>query len=394
MAGGLPPPAAAAPAPAANGNGNGECCPEEEEKPATKYFLEKLLENSPCGQTLACRGIKVRGWTDMNYSFSEARRSNLPITFNDRADFYQMNQNWIEVQKDVDTSRDEMQLGYRMSWIAPGTDYRFTLPRGLWNDQLARGDQYGFDPVYHYADVFLPGLGANGTTFRIGRFGTHCGYEVIDAVNTPFLTKSYTFQYNPFTHTGLLAITQLNDDWTVSNGVVTGSDVYVDPAAQATYLGQLKWAPKEGKSSVALNAVVTRPTFYAVENFAHYNVYNMVFSRKVGDKLTYVLDTAYSHIDDVPGTGSTNWYGFANYFLYQATDKLASNLRIELFKDTDGFRTGTAGLYTAATYGLTWIPVDALIFRPWVRYDYNADGRPWDGQRDLFTGGIEAIVRW
>jgi hypothetical protein len=160
-------------------------------------------------------------------------------------------------------------------------------------------------------------------------------------------------------------------------------------------LGQIRWAPKEGKSTVAVNAVVSRPTFYVVENFAHYNTYNMVATRKLGDKLTYALDAEFSHIDDVPGIGSTNWYGFANYFLYQATDKLASNLRIELWKDTNGFRTGFAGLYTEVTYGLTWTPADALVIRPWVRYDYNADGsRPWDGQRDLFTGGIEAIVRW
>ena len=38
--------------------------------------------------------------------------------------------------------------------------------------------------------------------------------------------------------------------------------------------------------------------------------------------------------------------------------------------------------------------MDALILRPCVRYDYNAESRPWDGQRDLFSGGIEAIVRW
>jgi hypothetical protein len=390
------PPAAANGTTNGNGNGNGcDACEKPEDKPETKYLMERLLEGTSFGQTLACRGIKVRGWTDMNYSFSEARRSNLPITFNDRADYFQMNQNWVEVQKDIDTSKKEMQLGGRFAWIAPGTDYRFTLPRGLWNDQLARGNEYGFDPVYHYADVFLPGIGPEGTIFRVGRFGTHCGYEVIDAVSTPFLTKSYLFQYNPFTHTGVNAITPLNDDWTVSNGFVTGSDVYIDPAAQLMYIGQIKWAPKDGDTTATLNAVVTRPRFLVGEAFAHYNFYNLVLTRKLTDKLTYVLDTGYSHIDDVPGIGSTNWYGFANYFLWQAADKLAGNLRLELFKDTDGFRTGFRGLYTAATYGLTWTPADALIFRPWVRYDYNADGsRPWDGQRDLFTGGIEAIVRW
>ena len=286
------------------------------------------------------------------------------------------------------------QFGYRISLIAPGTDYRFTLPRGLWNGQLADGNQYGFDPVYHYGELFMPNLGGKGSTLRVGRWGTLIGYEVIDAVSTPFLTKSYNFQYNPFTHTGAMITTQLTDDVTMYHGAVTGSDVYIDPAAQLTYVGGVKWAPKDGDTSVGLNTVITNPRVLPVENFTHFNCYNLLITQKLGEKLTYVLDSTFGHTNQIPGVGAANWYGFANYFLFQATDKLASNLRIELFEDTKGFRTGFSGLYTAATYGLAWTPVDALIIRPWVRYDYNTESQVWDGQRDLFTGGIEAIVRW
>ena len=61
------------------------------------------------------------------------------------------------------------------------------------------------------------------------------------------------------------------------------------------------------------------------------------------DKLTYVFDSTFSHMYDVPGVGDANWYGFVNYLLYQATDKLAWNNRVELFNDSQGVRTGRGG---------------------------------------------------
>ncbi|MGL4420668.1 MAG: outer membrane beta-barrel protein, partial [Gemmataceae bacterium] len=182
---------------------------EEPAPAATKYFLEKLLEGSAAGQLLSDRGITIQGWTEMSYNISSTSKDNNPTTFTDRANAFQMNQTWLDIAKSIDTSKKETQFGFRASTFY-GTDYRFTLPRGLWNRQLERNNYYGVDPVYAYGEIFLPGLGGEGTTLRVGRWGTLIGYEVIDAVNTPFVTKSYNFQYNPFTHTGVMATTQLN----------------------------------------------------------------------------------------------------------------------------------------------------------------------------------------
>jgi hypothetical protein len=64
-----------------------------------------------------------------------------------------------------------------------------------------------------------------------------------------------------------------------------------------------------------------------------------------------------------------------------------------VFQDDQGLRTGTRGLYTAVTYGLSWTPCDALILRPFARYDHNRNGA-FEGKQNLYTGGLEAIVRW
>ncbi|MBN8901823.1 MAG: outer membrane beta-barrel protein, partial [Rhodospirillales bacterium] len=128
-----------------------------------------------------------------------------------------------------------------------------------------------------------------------------------------------------------------------------------------------------------------------------------VVTHKVSEKLTYVLDTAYSHMgnfstDNGDGTrnqvGFVNWYGAANYLIYAHTDTLASTLRAEVFEDAQGARTGFKGLYTELTYGVAWKPCPGLICRPYARYDNNNRTQVWEGSQNLFTGGLDVILRW
>jgi len=130
------------------------------------------------------------------------------------------------------------------------------------------------------------------------------------------------------------------------------------------------------------------------ENFAFYNVYNLQVVHKCTDKLTYVVDAAFSHMDGVPNVGSATWYGAANYFIYKVTDKLTSTLRTELFHDTKGIRTGFKGLYTEVTYGVAWSPVPGVIIRPNIRFDHNNQSRAFEGDRSMLTGALEMIFRW
>jgi hypothetical protein len=123
-----------------------------------------------------------------------------------------------------------------------------------------------------------------------------------------------------------------------------------------------------------------------------------LITHKVTDSLTYVLDSTLGQTSSTDptlaaGGRSATWYGFTNYLLWQVNDCIASNLRFELFDDVRGTRTQTRGLYTAATYGISYTPIDSLIIRPFVRYDHN-NNAPFEGKTSLYTGGIEAIFRW
>ena len=367
----VPPPAVALPEPPKADEAKADDAKADEPAaPKDKFLLEKLLAGSPAAQTLGKNGWTIYGWTQGSYNVSSASRSNLPVPFIDRANEFSLNQNWLHVEKAIDTSKQEYQWGLGVDLILPGTDARFSIARGLGDAQVRRGDLYPIDLFQAYVDLFSPNVGPQGTIFRVGKFATHCEYEVVQGISNPFVSRSYLFQYNPFTHTGVNAITQLNDDWTVSNGAVLGNDNFIDPAAQLTYIGQVKWAPKNGKTSALFNVSVTNPRYNVAEAFAFYNVYNLQVTHKLTDKWTYALDTSFSHMDNIPNVGSANWYGFVNYLFYDVTDKLQSKARVELFEDSKGVRTGSAGLYTAVTYGLTWKPKPWLYIMPEVRYDY------------------------
>jgi hypothetical protein len=382
---------------------------KDDPPPPQKYFLEKSLAETRLGNVLTNNGITVYGWTDMSFNASTASKSNrppapiganAPVFMIDQANQFLLNQNFLVVEKTLDITKKETQWGFRTDWVLPGSDARTSVVRGLWSDQLTKGTNggpilYPIDPYQFYGQLYLPDLG-QGTTVKVGRFATHISYEVFQGVDRPFVSMAYIFQYNPFTHTGIWATTQLNDTWSVGNGLATGNDTFIDPANRPTYLGQIKWAPKDGKTSALFNVSLTNPQYNVAEAFPFYNVYNFQVLHKFSDKLNYVWDSHFSNIQGVPGIGNTNWYGAANYFFYTHNPKLISTLRAEVFEDTSGFRTGFKGLYSEVTYGVTYKAGKNgwLWLRPSVRYDNNANTGVWEGNPNLFTAAMEVIMRW
>lgn len=373
----------------------GDDTKQEEPKKEDPFFVEKLLGNTAGGQRLLDKGWRIYGWTQGSFTTGSVGHTTLPVPFIDRVEQFSLNQNWLHLEKTVDTSKKEFQIGGAADLILPGTDSRFSISRGLLDNQLGRTD-YPIDLFQAYLDFFAPNVGPQGTTLRVGKFATFLEYETVQGITSPFLSRSYLFQYNPFTHTGALAITPLSDDVTVQNGIVMGNDNFFTDY-RTTYIGQIKWAPKDGKSSIALGTTVTNPRYDPDNNFNFYNVYNLQLTHKFTDKLQYVLDTSFSHMDNVTVNGaqtSANWYGFVNYLFYDVTDKLQAKSRLEFFEDSKGVRTGTAGLYTALTLGATWKPVPWFWVMPEVRYDHNSRGTPFEGNQDMFTATIGGIVRW
>jgi hypothetical protein len=364
--------------------------------PPDRWLLMKALQGTYPGWLLDGHKVQVHGWIDSAFTASSAAHDQLPMGFNYLANQATVQQAWVRVERPVDQAATTPTFGFRSDTFV-GIDYRFTIARGLFDSQLTANqgepNTYGVDPVQFYAEGYFPQVG-RGLDVKVGRFFAQFGVESNDTTQNFFVSRSYTFIYNPFTHTGALTTLKLDDAWSVQNGLATGSDVFLGPEATPTYLGSVKWAPPKGPTSVLFAVVVGSGRFDQREAFHHPQIFNVVVTHKLNERLTYTLDALYGFTSDVPDTGFANWYGLVQYLNYTLTPRLSAVARLELFDDVQGQRTGFEGLYTALTLGVNFRANKYVIVRPEVRYDRNADSRPFEGHHGVLTAAIDVVVRW
>jgi hypothetical protein len=356
------------------------------------------LQGTYLGDALDTNRVSVSGWGELSYTASSDRRDNLPMGFNYRAQRFLLQENWLRIDLPVvQSGTTEPTFGFRSDTILPGSDYRFTVARGLFSGQLTADNGgpllYGIDPVQFYGEAYFHTVG-RGLDVKVGRFFARFGVESIDTTANALASHSYTFIYDPFTHTGVLTTLKLSDAWSVQNGLVTGSDVFVDPAARLTYVGGVKWAPPAGPDGVVFNVVIGPGTFEAGRRFNNPEIFDLVYTHKLSAALTYSLELLYGFQADVPEIGFANWLGAVNYLTLQVTPRISATGRLGFFDDAQGERTGFPGLYTALTAGLSFRPVKDVLFRPEVRFDYNDDSRPFEGRHGLFTADFDVVLRW
>jgi hypothetical protein len=356
----------------------------------------QALQGTWYGAVLDDNRLSISGWSDLTFTASSDHHDNFPMGWNFRANNFQIQQNWIRFERFVDPSATTPTWGFRSDTILPGTDYRYTVARGLFSRQLTADNGtpnlYGFDPIQFYSELYVPQV-ARGLDVKVGRFFGLYGIESNDTTQNPFVSRAYSFINDPFTHTGLLTTLKLNDAWTVQNALVTGSDVFIDRSANPTYTGSVKWAPPDGRSSAVFAVILGKGRFDQERNLHNPELLDLILSRKLSDRLTWQFETLYGFTTEVPGIGFANWLGVMNYLSYQIQRNLTANARLELFNDAQGQRTGFTGVYTGATAGVLYKPWPWLWFRPEVRFDHN-DSRPFEGKPNLFTAAMNVVVRW
>jgi hypothetical protein len=366
--------------------------------PADRWPLMKALQGTWYGSLLDGNRMQVYGWADVSFTASSDRHTNLPMGFNYLANQFLLQQNWIRFERTVVTSgTTEPTFGFRSDWILPGADYRFTAARGLFSGQLTANDglpnTYGIDPIQFYVEGYFPTVG-RGLDVKLGRFFAQVGVEANDAPSNALFSHSYTFIYSPFTHTGLLATLKLTDAWTVYGGLVLGSDVFIDPAAEPTFMGGVKWAPPQGRDTVALNVMLCNGRFNVAEQFYNPNLFELIWTHRLNARLTSTLHTMFAYQTDVPDLGFIWSMGVVNYLTYTFTPRLSGTTRLEFYNDAQGQRTGFEGLYTALTAGVSFSPRKTITIRPELRYDYNGQSPAFEGHHGLFTAATDLILRW
>lgn len=382
--------------------------------PPDRWLLTRVLQGSWLGTVMYDTRLFVLGWFDVSYTCGTAGRLNLPESFNYRSYEPDMQQGWVRFGRSVVTSgTTQPTFGFQFDLLT-GTDYRFTLPRGIWNEQLVARNGlpniYGVDPLQMYGEAFFPTIG-RGLDVKVGRFYCIYGVESLEAPANQLISHCYSFSNgSPFTHTGVLATYTLTPEWTFQGAITAGSDVFLDaPTNEPTFTGSVQYTQPGGRNIVKCSTVLGSGKFNVDEAFNNLNVCDMVWTHTFNPVLIYNLECLYGYQYNVPDVGFSNWWGVINYLTYTITPRWAVTSRLEFFDDPQGVRTNSApgatpddckGLYTALTVGMFFKPWRQpsgnghIILRPELRYDRNWESKPFNGQHDLFTAAGDIILRW
>jgi hypothetical protein len=431
-------PTPAAPAANGNGNGNGNCATCEEKKEEELGHFMAMVKGTPIGCMLERKGITVDGWIAMSYTHADMNGPTaLPLTWNDRVNRFLMQQAWVNVGKNIDTESKEFDWGWKVAFLG-GTDYRYTVVRGFLDDQLKNSRRsvaepngfqqniYGVDVPLFYVNAWLPNM-FEGTEVTLGRMFCQFGYESVMAPVTPLMSRSYAFNWAPpFFHTGVMVSPKFNDNVSGKFMIVNGNDVFFDGSDEWRFAGQLTYANEDSGSTLSFGTSLGRGKFnsgrptpptqttlglaYEPLGRNNMNVFDLVYTQKLTEDLSYALELIYGYQTNVPATatgnannfgglsGNAQWGSIVNYLTYNFTEQLSGIARQEFFYDAQGQRTGFEGWYSGTTLGLQFKPTNSILFRPEVRYDCNDYSKPFGGNGDkksgLFTAGADLIFKF
>ncbi|MEZ0610685.1 porin [Fibrella sp. WM1] len=193
-------------------------------------------------------------------------------------------------------------------------------------------------------------------TFTAGQFGTHIGYEVIDAPANYNYSLSNLFNNGPFYHIGVKAQYAFSDRVALMVGLVNNVDNLFDNNKKKGLIGQLFVSPVSGWN-VYLNAIASNEATADLPDGtkaddAIYSLFDLTTTYQITPKFFLGLNAAAgSQKGDYQGYGgpttAKSWGGAAVYSNYAFTDKFGLGVRYEMFDNKSGVR----GLTDAAGNG-------------------------------------------
>jgi hypothetical protein len=263
------------------------------------------------------------------------------------------------------------------------------------------------------------GKGASGIKFTMGKWYTHIGYEVPDAINNRNYSMDYMFTTGPFSHTGIKA-EYTKATWHFMLGAANPTNVVsstVTPMQATTHLlAQIDDATKNGKWHFYLNY---EGSFGMGESgngtLKSQNQIDFVATGTVSSKFSVGLNltdkmNSYNSIAGGTTPKSDAWGGAALYLNWDPTSLFGLTLRSEYFMDGES-EPGSTSTPTGLIYGTRNIldetlsanfRVGPLTIIPEVRLesadtkygDIYVQGKDAKGTGSDFSGILAAVYKF
>ena len=300
----------------------------------------------------------LQGGYTYNFANPDSQENGLRV-FDHKANSFTLDLAQIVFNKDAAVGG----IGYRLK-LSAGETAKFIHATGLGTSDDA------FDLTEAYIDYVAP-LG-KGLKFRLGKFATMHGAEVIEAKDNMNYSRGLLFNFAiPFTHTGLMIGYPLSDKVSANFYVVNGWDNFNDEGSSKTLGLGVNVAPAD-QFSVVVNLMNGREKDLQTGIESNRFLSDTIITVKPVKNVTFVLNTDYSvQSGSAPDGGDAKWYGIAGYVKYDFSDIFSTAVRAEYFKDPDGARTLTAQTAKEITLTPEFRVAKNLLVRPEYRHDWS-----------------------
>jgi len=324
-------------------------------------------------------GIEVGMWASAGVTGNSNGKTNAPVEFNDKVNSFDLDQLNFYIERGVNAEGDSWDIGGRMDFMY-GRDANNTQASG-WDGDWSDAGEYDIAMPQLYVEVFAP-IG-NGITAKLGHFYTTIGNEVVTSPDNFFYSHAYTMLYaEPFTHTGALFSYDINDNFSVNGGLVSGWD-NVGEDATWTFLGGGSWTSDSQASSVTVQLISGEQSDTpngGSKTTGNTTMYSVVATHDFTDNLHYLIQHDFG-TTEIYGSHD-RWFGINQYVTYDINDEFAIGVRAEWFNDVDSARVSNMGAnYLAASVGINYTPVSWFKVRPEIRYDW--------ADQDVFNSGAD-----
>ncbi|APG60164.1 porin [Christiangramia salexigens] len=224
--------------------------------------------------------------------------------------------------------------------------------------------------------------------FTIGNWNTFLGYEVISPAANFNYSTSYMFSYGPFSHTGIKADFNFDENWTGMLAIMNPTDfTEFNPFGLYSFGAQLGYSNDSG--SAYLNLIYGEQ---APDSESTFQI-DLTTCWDLSDAFYLGFNTTYNTTD---GQG---FYGAAIYPQVQTSENFALGLRAEYFKELEDGGPVYGADVRSVDFTLTGnYTLGGLIIKPELRLDsisedvfINSDLAPTDNLSSFVLAAIYAF---
>ncbi len=267
----------------------------------------------------------------------------------------------------------EIGFGPNVEYGSYGNDFRYR-----WGTVVANSTYSAIMIKQAYINV----KATDKLTITAGQFGTHIGYEMIDAPLNFHYSINNTFNAGiPFYHLGLKGTYAFSDKVSLMAGIVNGTDNINDNNRGKSFIGQLFVSPAKGLSiyfnTIQGNEANARAN--GQDTTSYFGVLDLVMTYQLTERISLATWLMQGTVKgEFQGGNYTpdakHWSGANLYVAYKFSDIFSLGTRIEYFDNTSGARallTNGEGtdVHTYTVTGNFSLADGKLLLKPEFRFD-------------------------